>query len=457
MEKDQYNFTSGYPSITEIPLIYEELDYQRAVQSYLWATPAVATYSFIEGLQRDFGADMSTVNIWEKSASPKTVVFTGNSQSIYAVGYFDLSETGPFVLEFPENLLGMVDDLWFAPITDVGLAGPDKGAGGKYLILPPNYTGEIPSGYYTYESSTYMNIWLVRGFKGEDGPDPADQLQKIKTYPLSKKDDQPEMTYTLVSDKNADLTFPTDERFFEQMAKIFTKENMRDIDMAYLGMLSSLGIENGKQFTPDDKMKKLFKRASETGNAMARAIAYSSRNEGKNPYPNSQWEWIFLTENPNFYTDNYLDIEARITYTHQACFTAHGMVAKNVGVGSQYVAAYKDSNGEWLEGSQNYKLTLPPDVPVVNFWSLMVYNSDTRSMVVTDTGNAGIDSYGDLKVNPDGSIDLYMGPTPPKGFENNWIKTDDQNGFFVYLRFYGPEQQFFDKTWVPGEIEQMNK
>ena len=132
------------------------------------------------------------------------------------------------------------------------------------------------------------------------------------------------------------------------------------------------------------------------------------------------------------------------------------MVAKNVGVGSQYFAAYKDGNGAWLDGSQNYKLTLPPDVPVVNFWSLMVYNSETRSMVVTDTEDAGLDSYGDLQINEDGSIDLYMGPTPPEGMESNWIKTDEQNGFFVYLRFYGPKQEFFDKTWVPGDIEPLD-
>lgn len=153
-QQDQYTFTSGYPSISEIPTIYNELDYQRAVQSYLWATPIVATYSFIEGLKRDYKADMYTVNIWEKSATPTTRVFTGNSQSIYAVGYFDLSETGPFIIDIPEKLLGMVDDLWYSPITDLGLAGPDRGAGGKYLILPPDYEAEVPEGYYSFTAAS---------------------------------------------------------------------------------------------------------------------------------------------------------------------------------------------------------------------------------------------------------------------------------------------------------------
>jgi hypothetical protein len=454
---DKYSFRHGYPAIEEIPKIYDELDYQRAVQTYLWATPIVAVYSFIEGMKRDFNADMYTSNIWEKSASPTTVVLTGNSQSIYSVGYFDLSETGPFVLEFPENLLGMIDNLWYAPVTDVGLAGPDRGKGGKYLILPPNYTGAVPDGYYTFESSTFLNIWLVRGFKGKDGSSPVDKLKQVKLYPLDKINEQPEMTYNLVSNLPAELTFPLDERFFNSLAQIFAKENVREKDLAYLGMMHSLGIGKGKVFNPDERVKSIFKKAAETGNAMARAIAYSSRNESKRPYPNSQWEWIFLTDKPNFYTDNYLDIEARITYTHQACFTANGMVLKNVGVGSQYFACYKSSEGNWLDGAKNYKLTLPANIPVVNFWSLMAYSSDTRSMVVTDTKKAGLDSYGEVKKNTDGSIDLYLGPTPPAGLESNWIKTEEQTGFFVYLRFFGPKQEFFDKSWIPGEIELVEK
>ncbi|WP_281612996.1 DUF1254 domain-containing protein [Flammeovirga sp. SubArs3] len=451
--KQEYEFTNGYPALSEIPQIYDELDYQRAVQSYLWATPAVATYSFIEGLKRDYKADMSTVNIWENSASPKTVVLTGNSQSIYSVGYFDLSETGPMVLDIPENLLGMVNDIWYSPITDLGLAGPDRGQGGKYLIVPPHYEGELPEGYHTFQSSTYLNIWLVRGFKGKDGSSPVNSLKQIQTYPLNKKDHPPKMKYKMVSNINADLTFPTDERFFEQLSNIVSKENIRDIDLSYLGMLQTLGIESGKPFTPNEKQKSIFVKAAKTGNAMSRAIAYSSRNEQKSPYENSQWEWIFLTENPNFYTPNYLDLEARLTYTHQACFTANAMVLKMEGIGSQYIAAYKDNEGVWLDGAKNYKLTLPPNVPVRNFWSLMVYDADTRSMVVTDTQKAGIDSYGNVQKNKDGSIDLYMGPDAPEGLESNWVKTDKTTGFFVYLRLFGPEKEFMDKTWRPSEIQ----
>lgn len=451
-ESSSYTFTNGYPKNDEVSTIYNELDYQRAVQSYLWAVPAVAGYSFVEGLKRDYKADMYTVNIWETSAHPNTTVFTGNSQSIYCVGYYDLSETGPFVMEFPPAVLGMIDDLWYTPITDVGLAGPDKGKGGKYLVLPANYTGEVPEGYFTYRSTTNLNIWLVRGFKGKDGSSPVESLKGIKVYPLSKANNQPEMKFTMVSDMPADLTFPTDERFFDALGQIISKEPVREKDMAYRGMLQSLGMEYGKPYAPDERLKSIFKKASKTGNAMARTIAFSSRNKSKEAYTNRQWEWIFLTESPTFYTPNYLDIEARITYTYQACFTADAMVMKLVDAGSQYLACYKDADSNWLDGSHTYKLTLPKDIPVKQFWSLMVYSSDTRSMIVNDTHNAGIDSYGELKTNTDGSIDLYLGPKAPEGFESNWVQSNPGEGFFLYFRFYGPTQEFFDKTWVIGDL-----
>jgi hypothetical protein len=451
----QFHLANGFPVLAEVAEIYDELDYQRAVQTYLWATPLVAEYSFIQGMKRDYKADMYSVNIWQKSATPTTRVFTANSQSIYAVGFFDLSQTGPFVIECPPNVLGMINDLWYAPVTDVGLAGPDKGKGGKYLVLPADYEGEVPDGYYTFRSTTNTNIWLVRGFKAEDGSSPVDALKKIKLYPLAKKTNQPEIKYTLVSDIPADLTFPTDERFFDVLGDIFTKERVRDVDMAYLGMLQSLGIQRGKPFAPDDRLKSIFKKAAETGEAMARTIAFSSRNSRKKAYPNRQWAWIFLTDKPSFYTQNYLDIEARLTYTYQANFTANGMVLKLVGAGSQYLASYKDSNGEWLDGSKNYKITLPPNVPVKDFWSLMVYSAKTRSMVVTDTHKAGLDSYGKLKTNEDGSIDLYVGPSQPKDMQRNWVQTNKDDGFFVFFRFFGPQKAFFDKSWVIGDLEKI--
>lgn len=451
------SYASGeYPSKKSIQSLYNKLDYQRAVQSYLWAMPAVAEYSFIEAMKHYYNADMYSVNIWESSANPKTVVFTGNSQSIYAVGYFDLSQTGPFVMEFPPTVLGMINDLWYAPLSDVGLAGPDKGKGGKYLVLPPDYKGDIPKGYYVYRSTTNLNIWLVRGFKGKDGSSPVDALKQIKLYPLDKQADKPKMKYTMVSQIEADLTFPTDEKFFDVMGAIFSKEPVRKQDLAYRGMMQSLGIEYGKVFKPDDRVKKILKSAAKDANEIAKSIAFSSRNPQKLGYKDRHWEWIFLTKSPTFYKENYLDIEARVTYTYQACFTADAMVHKLINAGSQYLAAYQDSKGEWLDGAKTYKLRLPPNIPVKNFWSLMVYSAKTRSMVITDTMDAGIDSYGDIQKNSDGSIDLYVGPKAPKGKESNWVKTDPSEGFFVYFRFYGPTQEFFDKTWVIGDFKKLD-
>ncbi|MDH5426694.1 MAG: DUF1254 domain-containing protein [Nitrospirota bacterium] len=453
-EGPQIKFEAGYPAQSTIQGLYDELDYQRAVQAYIWATPAVAGASFIKGAKRDLGASLNNIVIWESSANPQTVVFTGNSQSIYSIGIVDLEKYGPVVAELPPAVLGMVNNVWYYPLADVGIAGPDQGKGGKYLILPPNYQGEVPEGYYVVKSDTYDVIWLVRGFLKDGKPDAAiSDLKKIKVYPLKEKDNPPPTTSVNASVNPSDLTFPTGYDFFKILAGVIQKEPTREQDKVMLGMLSSLGIEKGKPFNPDKRIIGILQRAAETGNAMARAIAYNSRNPKKNPYPDRQWEWIFLTDKPTFETETFTDLEARVTYLHQACFTANAMVMKSVGKGSQYLAAYKDKDGKWLDGANTYKLHLPANVPVKDFWSLMMYDSETRSMVVTDQGKAGVDSYGQPKKNTDGSIDLYIGPTAPKGYESNWVKTIPGKGVFAYLRWYGPTEAFFDKSWKPSDFE----
>jgi hypothetical protein len=451
------DFESGFPAQSSIQGLYDELDYQRAVQAYIWATPAVAGASFIEGAKRDLKASLTNIMLWESSATPKTVVFTGNSQSIYCAGMIDLKKYGPVVVEAPPGVLGMFNNVWYYPLSDVGIAGPDKGKGGKYLVLPPDYKGDEPYGYYIVRSDTYEVLWLVRGFQKDGKAESAiKDFKTIKVFPLKAKDNPPPTSFVNASEKTSDLTFPTGYRFFEVLARIVQKEPVREKDRVMLGTLTSLGIEKGKPFKPDGRTRKILETAAKTGNAMARTIAYASRNPKKHPYKDRQWESIFLTDQPTFETENYTDLEARVTFLHQACFTANAMVAKQVGKGSQYLAAYKDQDEKWLDGSNLYKLHMPPNVPVKDFWSLMVYDSESRSMIVTDQGKAGVDSYDNLKTNDDASVNLYVGPSPPRGYEANWVKTNPGKGFFVYLRWYGPTEAFFDKSWKPGDLEKVN-
>jgi hypothetical protein len=449
---DRIRLEGGQPAVDIIQELYDELDFQRAVQAYIWATPFVAMSAMLEGLARDYGATLTRQPIFEQSVTPELTVFTGNNTTIYSFGHLDLKKHGPIVLEAPAGALGGLDNHWQYPLVDIGPFGPDKGKGGKFLILPPDYREEVPAGYFVVRSDTLQNFYLLRAVpKNGDTQGAVDVLRKARIYPLSAAANPPAMEWFNASGKTASTTFPTDYRYFELLAKDLTAEPPRPQNKDMLGMLAPLGIVHDKPFTPDARMRGILERAAKVGNAMSRTIAYNSRNPNRVYVEGSKWEFVFLTESATFETDSYRDVDASVTYAHQAFFTAEGMVKKIVGAGSQYLAAYKDGDGNWLDGGQSYSLHVPPNVPVEDFWSVMVYDAEKRSMIVNNQ-RPGLDSNADLKTNKDGSVDIYFGPKAPEGMENNWVKTIPGNGFFLYFRAYGPKKEFFDRSWQLDDL-----
>ena len=447
---------AGQPAKDQIQELYDEMDFQRAVQAYIWAVPFVNFSQVMESFKNDFGATLTSQMIWEQSVTPELSIYTANNTTIYSFGQIDLLKHGAVVLEAPAGTLGGIDSHWQYPLMDIGPFGPDKGKGGKFLILPPNYEGTIPDGYHVVQSDTYQTIYLLRGIvRNGDKQAAIDNVRKARLYPLSQAANPPAMTFTNASGKPGNTIFPSGYEYFELLAKYLKDEAVRPEDKAMLGLLAPLGIGVGIEFKPDERTKTILTRAAKVGNAMARVIAYSSRNPDALFYgEDSQWEKIFLCESPTFETDTYLDVDARVTYSHQASFTAKGMVLKIVGKGSQYLSTYKDAQGEWLDGGQNYSLHLDAGIPAENFWSIMVYDTETRSMILNGkTNDVGKDSGSDLVKNADGSIDLYFGPTAPTGFEKNWLKTNPGEGFFMYFRAYGPTKEFFDKSWRLNDLE----
>jgi hypothetical protein len=452
---DRIRMESGQPAVASIPELYDELDFQRAVQAYVWATPFVSLSAVFESLERDYGATLTRQALFEQSVTSDLKVFTGNNTTIYAFGHLDLKKHGPIVVEAPAGSVGGIDNHWQYPLMDIGPFGPDEGRGGRFLVLPPGYEGDVPDGYFVVQSDTHQNFYLLRGVPQDgDVQGAIDSLRTGRLYPLSATADPPVTEWFNASGMPGDMTFPTDYRYFELLARHLTDEPPRPEDKAMLGMLAPLGIEHGKPFEPDARVRAILERAATVGNAMSRSIAYNSRNPNRVYMEGSQWEWVFLTESANFETESYLDVDARVTFSHQALFTAQGMVQKLVGAGSQYLAAYKDVDGDWLDGGESYRLHVDPDVPVEDFWSVMVYDAETRSMIVNDQV-PGRDSYGDLITNADGSADLYFAPTPPEGLETNWVKTLPGQGFFLYFRAYGPTQEFFDLSWRLNDLEKL--
>lgn len=455
-------FKSGYPTDATAQKLYDELDFQRAVQAYLWSLP-MASYGAYADEGKSKGMGPNTVHIYEKSAQPHAVALTANQDTPYMSGVLDMRD-GPMVMELPAGLLGTLNNIWQQPLTDLGGPySPEQSRGGKFLILPPNYNGPLPdTHFHIVQSDTNTVVWYVRSIPKTkaDFPKLVELMKSYKQYKLSDAQNPPEMKFIMASDMKGNFSAKEGFTYFENLARYINENPPRSQDMAMLGMLETIGIAHGKPFTPDARMKKILTEAADVGRAMAKTVAWKSRTDKEilYMYPGKrQWKKIFVLEDVTFHTPNYLVIDQRSRYGWEAIGTSKSMSLQVPGVGSQYVGSYTDQSGEWLSGENTYKIKLPKNIPANMFWSLTVYDNETRSQITNEHGRPLVGSVHGAKPNKDGSYDLYFGPKLPDGVaEENWVQTKLGLGWFVYLRLYGPEQPWFDKSWIPGDVEKIN-
>jgi hypothetical protein len=290
---------------------------------------------------------------------------------------------------------------------------------------------------------------------GDPKPTVESLKQLLRIYPLAQADKAPATTFVNVSGKSFNTIHSMDFSFFWEVNQVIQEEPNEAMDPETLGLLASIGIEKGKPFAPDARMKKILTEAAYVANATARTLMYRSRDKERNLYPNSGWFQPPLTY--TFQRDGVRLLDTRSSFFFYATGVTPAMLMKNVGVGSQYAGTFVDSKGHPLNGGKTYRLHLPPHIPAKNFWSLVVYDNQTRSELQTDQQFPSISSQKQgVAINPDTSVDVYFGPKPPPGKESNWVQTWPGKGWSVILRLYGPLQPFFDRTWRPGEIEEMN-
>jgi hypothetical protein len=451
-------FFDGLPDAETVQKVYDNLDHARGVEAFLTGMPAASVYAACEGLSKAGVKRNATIGIMQDLMDARSVFLTANSTTVYVLMCVDLKE-GPIVAEVPPGVLGPVDDANFRWVTDVGLTGPDKGEGGKYLFVPPGYTGTLPASDYTVvKSPTYGNLIFYRAFvKDGDIAAAANGVKaKGRVYPLSDAGMPPPPAFIDLSGVQFNTVHANTYHFYEELNEVIQHEPADAFDPEIVGLFAAIGIKKGKPFAPDERMKGILTDAVAVGNATARAILFAPRDERVKFYPDRQWSTPFIGGSYAFFDNGERILDARTLFHYYATGITPAMAFAKPGTGSAYAYAGRDAKGEYLDGGKTYKVTLPAPIPVGQFWSFMVYDGQTRSMLETDQKLAGLDStQKDIKKNADGSVTVWFAPKAPAGQETNWVQTIPGKGWNSLLRLYAPLEPWFDKTWKPGDFEQV--
>jgi hypothetical protein len=452
-----YTFEGGYPTPETIQQAYDDADLNRAIQAYKYFYATVAGAAIFKG-NADVGI-FPNKTFGTMDTQPKHVGYTLNSDTPYGPILLDLS-VGPIVIELPEGaLIAAVlnfDQSWVA---DMGLPGPDAGKGGKHLVLPPGYAGEVPSGYYVGRAQSMRVIAGVRSLPvGGDLPSAFERLKTIKVYPLDPNASWSAPEWIDMTPKPNDTTPLAWEKTLDSWKELhwaIDSEPAIEVHRHAYGDLAVLGIEKGKPFAPDERMKGILETAARIANDQMRVQSLADRRPDRVVWPDRQWQWAALRfEDGSFNTQNYVDVYAFEKWFFQAIASSPAMFRRGAGAGSVYWLGSHDSSGAYLDGGKSYTLTIPQPVPAKLFWSVTVYDAETRSQIQTEQAKAALRSLFELKdVSKSEPTELYFGPTAPKGQEGQWIQTIPGKGWFVYFRIYGPEESAFDGSWKPGDFE----
>lgn len=445
---------NGYPTEATAEKIYDGIDFQRACQAYLWGLPLMAMHQW-QGEQREkFGAgNLDFVDYL--TFTDKLGLLTANATTPYVMAFPNMKDTGPLVLEIPPGpTAGAVLDFWQRPLSDTGQTGPDKGAGGKYLVLGPGHPDLKLEGYFVVHSPT-VNIWVGQRALDPNREKAMATVAAFRIYPYSQRDNPPSTLHGSPNGRKWSGEQPRGLAYWEGLAKVIDEEPALERDRMILGMLQPLGIEKGKPFNPDARQKQILIEATQVGEVMARTIAYDKRFNGVKVWPGKQWDISLFLKETSQEASNYTQLDERTSWFYEAVGVSVGMMGRTVGFGQVYLESTKDREGLWLDGGKTYQLHVPPNAPVAQFWSFTVYDNETRCLVNTGA-HPDRSSRDNIVKNPDGSVDLYFGPKSLAGKpETNWIKTIPGKGWFTYFRLYGPTQPYFDRTWVLSDIEEV--
>ncbi|UWU80662.1 DUF1254 domain-containing protein [Bradyrhizobium huanghuaihaiense] len=432
---------------------------RRAVEAMIWGMPAVNADLMLQAMLRTTSAKVNEVVYWSRPVNWKNQTLTPNPDAIYLMSFWNVKD-GPVVIEIPPaqggSIAGNIVTAWQMPLEDAGPEGADKGQGGKYLILPPGYKGEVPAGHIALQSDTFSGFALLRSNLASHGDaDIAKSVaygKQIKVYPLAQANSLPQTNFTDAYDVLFDSTIPYDASFYRSLDRVVQNEPWLDRDRAMIDQLATIGIEKGKPYNPDQKTLVLLDQAAREAHAVLEQrydAGFPVINPGIRWFPAAVAEMVKAASG-GYADPNAYPIDARaVTYT--LGFTG----VKRLGTAQFYLMVAKDKDGQPLEGSATYRLTVPANAPVRQYWSATVYDRETHALVRNMPSASRASISPGIEKNADGSVDVYFGPKAPAGKEANWVPTDPARKFELLFRLYGPEQPLFDHSWKLPDVERI--
>jgi hypothetical protein len=435
---------------------------RRAVEAVNWGMPAVNTDLMLQEMLGKTAGKVNQIVYWSRPLDWHNQTLTPNPEAIYLMAFFNTRDAGPIVLDLPPagddgTLNGNIVDFWQMPLEDAGPSGADAGKGGKYLLLPPDYTKPVSDGYFVLRPATFGSYALLRSnLRSHSDADIAKSVayaKKIKVYPLSQAAAPPATVSTDAADVMFDSTIRYDLNFFVSLDRVVQNEPWLGRDRAMIDILRSLGIEKGKPFDPDARTK----AALEAGAREARAWIDARYETGLPPfYATGNW---LLPANPemmeavkvDFADPDKYPVDARgLTYSYAF------IGIKRLGAGQFYLISIRDKDGNGLDGGKTYRLTVPANAPVAQYWSLTAYDRQTHALIRNMPRASRSSQIPEMQKNADGSVDIYFGPAAPADKETIWVPTDPRRAFEAMFRAYAPTKPFFEKTWKLPDIERVD-
>ena len=458
-------FGGGWPETEDRESLHQQFMDQRAIQAYMMTLPTLNVIGLRDGSEAEFGSGYNVLPIWKDRMDSSAQIPTPNADVIYSMSYLDLKKDGPIVVEAPANVIGMLTDFYQKTMTDVGAAGPDRARGGLFLLLPPGWQGSVPDGYFVFESATYNVLLFFRTVltQGEDGPSTTEAVaiaEKTRVYPLgSNEGKRHKMSFPNGSGRPVSMMYSADYTYWENLKEFIDYEPIGAFNLEVRGLLASLGIVKGETFEPSPSARSAMEKAVVEAPKMIFANRITPGFYDRAAYyDDRQYQNAWNGGDANYNMPSFTDIDVRAAYFQYAYSSASAMVVDTIGHGSKYPVTMWDGDGVLLDGSNTYKLRLPPNIPALLYWAVTLYNAIDGTMPQTPQKLPSINQFDKVELGDDGSVELWFSPEKPDGVgPKNWIQSIPGRAQMVAVRLYGAGTEFYDQTWRPDDLVNLSR